>query len=62
VQADRTLAEYAREAQEGAAAAARTLSRFQHVIRLEETASPLGGDKGVLDLERSTTPPTNPAP
>jgi DNA-binding response OmpR family regulator len=52
---DAVLAEYAREAQEGAAQAARTLSRLQHVIRLEENPSPLGADKGVLDLERSTT-------
>ena len=59
VQADTVLAEYAREAQDGAAQAARTLTRLQHVIRLEETASPLGADKGVLDLDRSTTPPSS---
>jgi signal transduction histidine kinase len=54
VAADPVLSEYAQEAQRGAADAARTLSRLQHVIRLEETPSPLGADKHVLDLDRST--------
>ena len=54
VQNDPVLAEYAEEAQQGAADAARTLTRLQHVIRLAETPSPLGADKHVLDLDRST--------
>ncbi|HEY3078537.1 MAG TPA: response regulator [Chloroflexota bacterium] len=54
VSGDPVLSEYVQEAQQGAADAARTLSRLQHVIRLEETPSPLGADKHVLDLDRST--------
>jgi DNA-binding response OmpR family regulator/GAF domain-containing protein len=53
VAGDPLLSEYIQEAQKGAADAARTLTRLQHVIRLEEAPSPLGTDKQVLDLERS---------
>lgn len=54
VLADPVLRQYVQEVLAGAQLAAERLERFQHVTRLEETPSPLGADRPVLDLDRST--------
>jgi hypothetical protein len=54
VAADIDLARYAATVLEGAREAAERLSRFQQLVRLEETPSPLGEDRPVLDVDRST--------
>lgn len=51
---DAVLAEYARVIGEAGTHAAEQVSRLQRLIRLEETPSPLGPDRPVLDLQRST--------
>jgi DNA-binding response OmpR family regulator len=56
VASNAVLWQYVQEVLTGAQLAAERLERFQHVIRLEETPSPLGADRPVLDLDRSTAP------
>jgi signal transduction histidine kinase len=48
-----TAAAYARSIEEAAASCADLVLRLQRIVRLEETPSPLGPDKPILDLDRS---------
>ena len=44
---------YVRSISEGATLCADLVQRLQRIVRLEETPSPLGPDKPLLDLDRS---------
>jgi len=46
---------YAKLIVEGAADVARKVRRLQGIVRLEETAAPLGASRPLLDMDRSTT-------
>ena len=48
-----TARSYAALIGESASAAAELVQRLQRIVRLEETPSPLGPDKPLLDLDRS---------
>ena len=51
-----TAASYTRQISDAAATAAALVLRLQRIVRLEETPSPLGPDKPLLDLDRSAPP------
>ncbi len=53
VKADQTLLERVTEIRDQTQRAAHILNQLQRVIRLEETASPLGPDRPLLNIERS---------
>jgi GAF domain-containing protein len=55
VAADAQAAQYAARVAEAAESVADKVHRLQQIIRLEETASPLGPDRPILDLDRSTS-------
>lgn len=54
---DVTRASYTRAILQASADVAEKVQRLQRIIRLEEAPSPLGADKPVLDMQRSTTEP-----
>jgi len=39
-----------------AASVATKVARLQRIVRLDQTETPIGPDKPVLNMERSTTP------
>jgi CheY-like chemotaxis protein len=56
VASDPELSGYVAEILKGTAQAAERVGRFQRVTRLEETPSPLGEGRPLLDLDRSVAP------
>ena len=50
-----TARSYAAQIGEAAGCAAELVQRLQRIVRLEETPSPLGPDKPILDLDRSAS-------
>jgi GAF domain-containing protein len=56
VESDPELAGYAREIIKGTEQAAERVARFQKVTRIEETPSPLGEGRPLLDMDRSVAP------
>ena len=55
VRSDPTARTYATLIGESAAGASNLVQRLQRIVRLEETPSPLGPDKPLLDLDRSAS-------
>ena len=55
VRSNPTARSYAALIGESAASAAHLVQRLQRIVRLEETPSPLGPDKPLLDLDRSAS-------
>jgi signal transduction histidine kinase len=55
VRRDPTARSYATLIGESASNAAELVQRLQRIVRLEETPSPLGPDKPLLDLDRSAS-------
>ena len=55
VRNDPTARSYAALIAESATGAAQLVQRLQRIVRLEETPSPLGPDKPLLDLDRSAS-------
>ena len=55
VRHDLTARTYAAQIGESATSAAHLVLRLQRIVRLEETPSPLGPDKPLLDLDRSAS-------
>jgi nitrogen-specific signal transduction histidine kinase len=56
VAGDRAAQGYANAILKGAEEVAQIVQRLQRIARLEQVESPLGPDRPILDLERSTAP------